>query len=229
MVVFSKKPYNNLVALSIFLSAKETYMFRRKDIFLTTLEKMADTVIEAMEFFAQNISDLSDVTHFAKRMKELESKCDRYTHVIYKELNKTFITPIEREDILALASTLDDVVDGVEACASRIEMYNIRGKDEHLATFADILVRSAHEIKTAISLLSQKKKLLAILKPCIALNKLENEADECLRTSITLLFAQVKDPIELIKRKEIYEKLEQTTDSCEDVAHIFESIVMRNS
>lgn len=204
-------------------------MFRKKDIFLKTLEEMADTVIEAMEFFAQNITDLSDVAYFAKRMKELESKCDRYTHIIYKELNKTFITPIEREDILALASTLDDVVDGVEACASRIEMYNIKEKDEHISAFADILVRSAHEIKEAISLLSQKKKLLSIRKPCIALNKLENEADERLRISITLLFSQVKDPIELIKRKEIYEKLEETTDSCEDVAHILESIVMRNS
>jgi hypothetical protein len=203
-------------------------MFRRKDIFLKTLEEMADTVIEATEYFARNISNLSDVANFAKRMKELESKCDRYTHTIYTELNKTFITPIEREDILALATSLDNVVDGVEACASRFEMYNIREKDEHIVSFADILVRCVHEIKNAIYLLSQKK-LLAIRQHCIAVNELENEADDCLRTSITLLFAHVKDPIELIKRKEIYERLEQTTDYCEDVANTLESIIMRNS
>jgi uncharacterized protein Yka (UPF0111/DUF47 family) len=143
-------------------------------------------------------------------------------------LNKTFITPIEREDIMALTTSLDDVLDGVEACASRFEMYHITEKDEYITLFADILVRSVHQIKNAIYLLTQKK-LLAIREHCIALNELENQGDDVLRVSITTLFANVKDPIELIKRKEIYERLEQTTDYCEDVANTLESIIMRNS
>lgn len=203
-------------------------LFKKKDIFFKTLEDMADTLVEAVEYFANGVSDLSDVSAFAKRMKELESQCDQYTHTILKELNKTFITPIEREDIMELTKSLDDVVDGIEACASRFEMYHIREKDEYITLFADILVRCAHQIKNAIYLLTQKK-LLAIREPNIALNELENQADDVLRVSVTSLFANVTDPIELIKRKEIYERLEQTTDYCEDVANTLESIIMRNS
>ncbi|RIX60527.1 DUF47 domain-containing protein [Paenibacillus nanensis] len=203
-------------------------MFKKKDIFFKTLEEMADTLVEATEYFAKGVADLTDVTAFAKKMKELESKCDQYTHTILKELNKTFITPIEREDIMALTTSLDDVLDGIEACASRFEMYHIREKDEYITLFADVIVRSAHQIKSAIYLLTQKK-LLAIREHCIAINELENQGDDVLRVSITTLFANVKDPIELIKRKEIYERLEQTTDYCEDVANMLESIIMRNS
>lgn len=203
-------------------------MFKKKDIFFKTLEDMADTLVEATEYFAKGVADLSNVSAFAKHMKELESKCDQYTHTILKELNKTFITPIEREDIMALTTSLDDVLDGIEACASRFEMYNIREKDEYITLFADVIVRSAQQIKNAIYLLTQKK-LLAIREHCIAINELENQGDDLLRVSITTLFANVKDPIELIKRKEIYERLEQTTDYCEDVANMLESIIMRNS
>jgi Phosphate transport regulator (distant homolog of PhoU) len=203
-------------------------MFKKKDIFFKTLEDMADTLVEAIEYFAKGVQDLTDVTAFAKRMKELESQCDQYTHTILKELNKTFITPIEREDIMELTKSLDDVLDGIEACASRFEMYHIREKDEYITLFADILVRCSHQIKNAIYLLTQKK-LLAIREPNIAINELENQADDVLRVSVTSLFANVTDPIELIKRKEIYERLEQTTDYCEDVANTLESIIMRNS
>ncbi|QNK56593.1 DUF47 domain-containing protein [Paenibacillus sp. PAMC21692] len=189
---------------------------------------MGDTLVEATEYFAAGVSDLSNLTAFAKRMKELESQCDQFTHTILKELNKTFITPIEREDIMALTTSLDDVLDGIEACASRFEMYNVREKDEYITLFADVIVRSTHQIRKAIQLLTQKK-LLAMREHTIAINELENQADDLLRVSVTSLFANVKDPIELIKRKEIYERLEQTTDYCEDVANILESIIMRNS
>lgn len=203
-------------------------MFKKRDIFFATFEEMADTIVEAVEYFAKGVSDLSDVTAFAKRMKEYESQCDEYTHTILIELNKTFITPIEREDILALTTSLDDVLDGIEACASRFEMYHIREKDEYITLFGDILVRSVHQIQKAIYLMT-KKKLLAMREHCIAINELENQADDLLRVCITSLFAKVSDPIELIKRKEIYERLEQTTDYCEDVANTLESIIMRNS
>jgi uncharacterized protein Yka (UPF0111/DUF47 family) len=203
-------------------------MFKKKDIFFKTFEEMADTLVDAIEYFSNGVSDLSDVTLFAKTMKEYESKCDQFVHTILKELNKTFITPIEREDIMALTSSLDDVLDGIEACASRFEMYHIQEKDEYITLFGDILLRSANQIKKAIYLLTDKK-LLAIREPNIALNELENQADDLLRVSIKSLFANVTDPIELMKRKEIYEMLEQTTDYCEDVANTLESIIMRNS
>ncbi|MFD2114362.1 DUF47 domain-containing protein [Paenibacillus yanchengensis] len=203
-------------------------MFKKKDVFFSTFEQMADTIVEAVEYFAASVKDLSNVNEFAKKMKEYESTCDEYTHSILIELNKTFITPIEREDIMALTTSLDDVLDGVEASASRFVMYNVQEKDDFVIQFGDILVRSVHEIKSAISLLTQRK-LLAMRQHCIAINQLENEGDDLLRVSVTQLFASVADPIELIKRKEIYERLEQTTDCCEDVANTLESIIMRNS
>lgn len=203
-------------------------MFKKKDIFFRTLEEMADTLVVAVEYFSDNVSKLQDVSAFAKQMKLYETQCDKYTHTILTELNKTFITPIEREDIMALTKSLDDVLDGIEACASRFEMYQIKEHDEYISLFADNIVRCTHQIKKAIYLLTQKK-LLAMREPNIAINELENQADDLLRVSITSLFSNVKDPIELIKRKEIYERLEQTTDYCEDVANTLESIIMRNS
>ncbi|RAP74398.1 DUF47 domain-containing protein [Paenibacillus montanisoli] len=204
-------------------------MFKRKnDVFFTTLESMADTILEGVLFFEQNVSKIKDAGQFAKSMKEYESKCDRHVHTILTELNKTFITPIEREDIMKLTTSLDDVLDGIEACASRFEMYNITQPDEYVTLFAENILRCAQQIKKAIYLLSEKK-LLAMREPAIHINELENQADDLLRVSVKSLFANVTDPIELIKRKEIYERLEQTTDYCEDVADTLETIIMRNS
>lgn len=203
-------------------------MFKKKDVFFETLQNMADTLVQAAETFAQGVEDLQDVLSFTKEMKELESKCDVYTHTILTELNKVFITPIEREDIMALTTALDDVLDGMEASASRFDMYQLLERDEIVVLFADVIKRSTYEIQKAIRLLSQKK-LLAIREHNIRVNELENAADDIYRRGVRALFADVTDPIELIKRKDIYERLEQTTDSCEDVANQLESIVMRNS
>ncbi|XID90482.1 DUF47 domain-containing protein [Paenibacillaceae bacterium WGS1546] len=204
-------------------------MFRKKDIFFRTLEEMADIIVETVDRFVDAVNaDLPDVAAFARDMKEFEHKGDKCTHIIITELNKTFITPIEREDIMELIKKLDDVLDGIEACASRFEMYRISSADPFIRNFGDCLKRSAHEIKSAIYLLSQKK-LLAIEPHCVKLNELENEGDDLMRQGVKHLFSNVTDPIELIKRKEIYERLEQTTDSCEDVANTLQSIIMRNS
>ncbi|ADO54881.1 DUF47 family protein [Paenibacillus polymyxa] len=201
---------------------------KKKDIFFETLENMADTIVQAADYFAQHTSNFQDVTLFTNEMKKYENKCDDYTHTIITELNKTFITPLERDDIMELTTTMDDVLDGLEATASRFYMYNITEPDEYIVQFADILRQSAYEIQKAVHLLSQKK-LLAIREYTIRLNDLENQGDELLRICIKNLFATVTDPIELIKRKELYERLETTTDSCEDVANMLESIIMRNS
>lgn len=201
---------------------------KKKNIFFQTFEEMADTIVEAVEYFHKHVPNLTDLTTFARDMKEFESKCDRHVHTVLTELNKTFITPIDRDDILKLTTSLDDVLDGIEALASRFEMYQIHEPDEYVTVFAENLVRCAHQIRKAMKLLSQKK-LLAMREPAIAINELENQADDLLRVCIKSLFTKVTDPIELIKRKEIYERLEQTTDRCEDVANTLETIIMRNS
>ena len=204
-------------------------MFRKKDIFFKTLEEMADLIVETSERFAAAVNgDLNDTNAFAVEMKEFEHRGDQLAHVIFTELNKTFITPIEREDILELTKLLDDVLDGIEANASRFDMYQISRPDDYIRKFGDCLRRSSLEIKSAIYLLTQKK-LLAIETHCVQLNELENEGDDLMRQGVKHLFQNVKDPIELIKLKDLYERLEETTDSCEDVANILQSIIMRNS
>ena len=203
-------------------------MFRKKDFFFSTLENISENVLRSAERFASGIHERDDLPAFAAEMKALETVGDQYTRAVYTALNKTFITPIEREDILALASSLDDVVDGLEACASRFDMYEVQDYDEYVVLFADNLLKSAKEIHQAIHLLSMKK-LLPMLKHTIQINVLENEADALLRKSIKDLFKQVKDPVELIKRKEIYEMLELASDFCEDVANKLDTIIMRNS
>lgn len=201
---------------------------KKKDIFFESLESMADTVVQAADYFAQHVGSLNNMAEFTNQLKKYESECDNYTHTIIKELNKTFITPIERDDIMALATTLDDVMDGIEATASRFYMYNLTDPDQYIVQFAEIIRESAYEIQKAVHLLFQKK-LLAIREYTIRLNDLENQGDELLRICIKNLFDTVTDPIELIKRKETYERLETTTDACEHVANRLESIIMRNS
>ncbi|TJY42358.1 DUF47 domain-containing protein [Cohnella pontilimi] len=204
-------------------------MFRKKDIFFKTLEEMADLTVTTVDRFAQAVNgELPDTMAFAKEMKEFEHRGDEYTHLVYTELNKTFITPIERDDIMLLVKRLDDVLDGVEACASRFDMYQINKPDLVIRKFADCLRHCALEIKAAIYLLTQKK-MLAVQEPCVRIHALENEGDDLMRSGIKNLFQNVKDPIELLKFKEIYERLEATTDSCEHVANTLQSIIMRNS
>ncbi|GGA52088.1 DUF47 domain-containing protein [Paenibacillus physcomitrellae] len=201
---------------------------KKKDIFFQTLENMADTIVQAADYFTANVSDFDNISDFAKAMKEFEKKCDEFVHTTIKELNKTFITPIERDDIMGLVTTMDDVIDGLEATVSRFYMYHLGNPDKYIVQFGEILRNSAYEIQKAVHLLSSKK-LLAIREHTIRLNDLENQGDELLRICINELFQSVTDPIELIKKKEIYERLETTTDACEHVANMLESIIMRNS
>lgn len=204
-------------------------MFKKKDIFFKTLDEMAEVIVEACDRFASIVSnDWSDPVAFAKEMKDIEHKGDKCTLTILTELNKTFITPIEREDIMELVRELDDVLDGIEACTSRFEMYNITTTDEYIRNFGECLRKCGIEIKAAVNLLTQKK-LLAMQTHCFKLNELENDGDDLMRKGIKELFQSGKDPIEVIKFKEVYEQLEQTTDSCEDVANTLQSIIMRNS
>ena len=202
--------------------------FKKKDFFFTTLESISDNLVRSSERFIVGIRELEPVASFAKAMKDLENVGDGYTHDIYTGLNKTFITPIDREDIVALASSLDDVLDCIEACSSRFEMYEVTSYDPSIIQFAEIIHSSILEIQQAINLLSTKK-LLPIRQHAIKINELENEGDALLRSCIKDLFRNIKDPIELIKRKDIYETLELATDACEDVANTLESIIMRNS
>jgi predicted phosphate transport protein (TIGR00153 family) len=203
-------------------------LFKKKDFFFATLMLSAQNLKEASELFLEEINNLHAVEEYAKKIKDLELKGDDYTHDIIHALNKTFITPLEREDILGLATKIDDVIDGIEECADRLCLYQVKQADEYIVAFAENIVKSCHEIVAAMALLEQKK-LPEMMQHVFRINELENEADSLLRVCIRNLFEKTDDPILIIKKMQLYDMLERITDVCEDVADILESLQMRNS
>ncbi len=202
--------------------------FKKKDVFFETLMQSALNLKEAATLFQEQMNNLEMSSNYAENIKLLEDKGDELTHKVIKALERTFITPIEREDILGLAIKIDDVVDGIEACSDRLDLYKITEPDDYLKLFAQMIVHSADEIVAAMVLLEQKK-LKEIQRHVNRINQLENEADQLLREGLLVLFTEIKDPILLMKKKEIYEFMEKITDSCEDVANILEALLMRNT
>ncbi|UOF89948.1 DUF47 family protein [Fodinisporobacter ferrooxydans] len=201
---------------------KQSHFF---DMLVDAVKHLYESSVKFREaFYAGEIQG----SEFAIAMKELERKADEKTHAIIAALNATYLTPIDREDILALASKIDDVMDGIEACASRFDLYDITQVDTIMKSFATNIERTIAQLLSAFSAL-QSRRTNDIHQYCVAVNALEEEGDQLLRNGIKSLFKREKDPIVLIKIKEIYEILEDVTDSCEDVANVLESVVMTNA
>ncbi|PLS03055.1 DUF47 domain-containing protein [Neobacillus cucumis] len=204
-------------------------MAKKVDKFSALLSNIASNLDESVDFFTEyKLKNISDLKIFSEKMKEFESKGDTFVHEVIKELNDAFITPIEREDILSLAMSMDDVLDGLEACAALFEMYSITQADEFMLKFVEAIQGSVHEIQKAVELLSNKK-LSQIREHAIKIKDFESKCDNILRQSIKHLFTVEKDPIRIIQYKEIYEDLEDIADYCQTVANTLESIIMKNA
>jgi predicted phosphate transport protein (TIGR00153 family) len=203
--------------------------FGKKDKFSILLGEIAVNLKEGANYFADyKLKNVSDLQIFFEKMKEYETKGDSYVHDIIKELNNAFITPLEREDILHLAMSMDDVLDGFEQCAALFEMYSITQADEFMLKLVEAIRNAVIEIEKAIVLLTNKK-LLQIRAHSILIKDYESKCDGILRQSIKQLFATEKDPIRIIQYKEIYENLEDIADSCQGVANTLETIIMKNA
>lgn len=203
--------------------------FKKKDKFAVLLSKISSNLKESADFFADyKLKNVSDLKIFSETMKDFETKGDSFIHEVTVDLNNAFITPIEREDILHLAMSMDDVLDGLEACAALFEMYSITQADEFMIKFVDSIRNAAIEIDKAVDLLSSKK-LLNIRDHAIKIKDYESKCDGVLRQSIKHLFATEKDPIRIIQYKEIYENLEDIADYCQNVANTLETIIMKNA
>jgi predicted phosphate transport protein (TIGR00153 family) len=193
------------------------------------LVQVAANVEEATKLFQTGLKDLAHPESLAARIKELEHKGDELVSELVTLLNSTYITPLEREDFLELAIKMDDIIDGLEACTVRFDLYNVTEATPVMHDFAETLVQSAREIRAAIDKLNNRK-LLEIREHTLSLNQLEKSGDTLLRNSLRMLFQQEgNDVLRVIKLKEIYEILESITDRCQDVADVLDSVIVKNA
>jgi len=159
-------------------------------------------------------------------VRSLEQKGDEIIHEIFTRLNSTFITPLDPEDIHSLASHLDDITDGIEETMYRLSAYHVDPIPPEVSELTALIVACGHSLLKAFEALSEDKPLL---EHCIEVNRLEDAADQIVRRAIAQLFRSEKDPIQLIKLKEVYEIIENTTDCCEDVVDVLQGVVVKNS
>lgn len=194
--------------------------------FFRMFSAMSDNLIAGARALVDLFSDYQDVGKKIEEIHQLEHAGDELTHAILTKLNQTFITPFDREDIHQLASKLDDVLDFIYASAARIAMYRITAPPPAAAELAKIILKQTQELQKAVSLMQKSGNILA---HCVEINRLENEADVVSQQAIARLFESEKDPINLIKIKELLEFLERATDRAEDVANVLETVVLKNT
>ena len=200
---------------------KKVDFFELFDRAALNVTKGATMLVDLMEHFDKG-EDL------AKQIYEVEQEGDMLTHDIMKKLNKTFITPIDHEDLHALASRLDDVIDLIWAAVDRMTVFKIRDSTKEAISMSKDLLTTAEVIHKTIQKLKEKD-YAHVQEYCIEINRLENRIDRDFRDALGRLFEEVTDPIFIIKWKEVYEFLEDASDRCEDVANILEAIVLKNA
>jgi len=188
--------------------------------------EMSGNLIEGARLLRAILGDFQNVETRVQQLKEIEHRGDDMTHAILTKLNQTFITPFDREDIHRLAASLDDVLDFLYAAGERLVMYKITSAPSAAGDLADLVIRQSEQIAKAVSLLEKHDH---VLDYCVEINRLENEADRVAREAMAHLFENEKDPIALIKLKELYEALESASDKAEDVANVLESVVLKSA
>jgi predicted phosphate transport protein (TIGR00153 family) len=201
----------------------------KKTEFFDLFSKHAALTVEGAKLLQTLLSDLTNVEEQSKRIKQIESDADKVAHTTLEMLHRSFITPIERGDIHRIVSRIDDILDYVEAASQRLWLYEIREATPEAKEMARVLVRSAEAVKTTVDALPDLRDPDRIRSACIEINRLENECDTLLRLATARLFKEERDPVMVIKWKEIYENIEDATDRCEDVANVIEGVVIENA
>src|SRR3989304_745560 len=196
--------------------------------FFDLFEELAAKIEEGANFFLEMAEKYDYSEQNITRLKEIEHEADIITHTTYAKMHKTFLTPLDREDIYDLVNKMDSVIDMIEAAAMRMNLYKVQQPAEAVIQLADILVKSVTKIKIIVHAMRSMKNARMILDACVEINTLENDGDVVLRTTIAGLFDNEKDVFELIKWKEIFERLEEAIDVCEDVSNIAEGIVLKH-
>ena len=189
--------------------------------------QMTVYISEAARELKEMLADKNhDFVEYMRRIKGLEHACDELTHSIATRLNKSFITPFDREDIYMMSTALDDIVDLINDAARSIVDYDVREIKDYAQDFADVIVRMAEQLREIVSTLEKPKNITQRL---VEIHRLENEGDDIYHAAIAELFHDERDPLTVLKWKEVYEKLEAAVDRCENVANIIESVVIKHT
>jgi hypothetical protein len=194
--------------------------------FFDLFAELSESLTEGAKLLREILASPHDLDLRVEQIQAIEHQGDKTTHAIISKLNQTFITPFDREDIHRLASSLDDVLDFVNAAAVRLVMYKITQPPPEAAELAGLIVLQTEELAKGVSLLEKNG---AVMKHCDEINRLEDVADHVSRKAIADLFERERDPVQLIKVKELYEVLEYATDKAEDAANVLEAIVLKSA
>lgn len=198
--------------------------------FFPLFEKASSNLLQTSVLLTKmvNTSDAHKKKELLREIERLEHIGDSVTHEIFMELGTTFITPFDREDIHALTSVLDDVVDFIYGSAKRIELYKIKVPESNIGKLAELIEKSGEELHKAVLGLRDLKNVESIREACIRINSIENHADDIFENAVASLFEHEKDAVEIIKMKEVLSVLETATDKCEDAANVLETIIVKN-
>ena len=194
--------------------------------FLEMFQEIAGNLVEGARQLRETLENYSHLEEQVQKIKAIEHRGDDMTHEVMVKLNQTFITPFDREDIHKLATSLDDVLDFILGASERLLNYKIMAPPPAAAELAAIIMRQAEELAAGLSKLGKNQE---VMRHCVEINRLENEADQVERRAVAALFENEKDCINLIKLKELIEVLEKATDKAEDAANVLESVVVKSA
>ena len=199
----------------------------REEQYFDLFVQMTNYISEAVHELKQMLADKpANYKEYSQRIKRLEHACDELTHNISTRLNKSFITPFDREDIYLMSSALDDIVDLIDDAARAIIIFDVTEIRDYAQDFAGVLERMAEQLREIVATLQKPKNITQRL---VEIHRLENDGDDIYHAAIAELFHEERDPLTVLKWKEIYEKLEAAVDRCENVANIIESVIIKHT
>jgi predicted phosphate transport protein (TIGR00153 family) len=201
----------------------------REEKFFDLFQDSAENMVKVAHSLEEMINKWEHVEGKVAEITELEHKGDTITHEIMSRLNRTFVTPFDREDIVQLAHSLDDVTDFIHSAADAMLLYKVERPGERAKELADIIVQATEEVEKVLPQLRKRIILSSVLKRCVEINRLENLADRVYRSAIAELFDDSTDMAHIIKWREVYAHMESATDRCEDVADVLEGVAIKHA
>ncbi len=202
---------------------------KKEDVFYDLFDETIEKTLEAALLLENLMNDYTDIGSKIAYLKDIEHECDTHVHKIMKALNASFITPIDREDIYAIAKEMDNIVDTIEEAANKFDLFHVTEIRDSAKRMATLIVESVQELKIVVNELRRMKRSKLLREKIIEVNRIENEGDVVYRSAIKSLFETETNALEVVKWKQIYEFLEDSIDACEDVANIIEGVVMKHA